>query len=97
MGAVKQALIEVEDLVCGCLQQHRTLNQTIRDLKEIYDKEGKFNTYLLNEDPSHYYFFRNWGSRNCFREIDKISYFKPQIYSQCCIFKTFRRCWRQVN
>ena len=28
MGAVKQALIEVEDLVCGCLQQHRTLNQT---------------------------------------------------------------------
>ena len=35
MGAVKQALIEVEDLVCGCLQQHRTLNQTINDLKEI--------------------------------------------------------------
>ena len=49
MGAVKQALIEVEDLVCGCLQQHRTLNQTIRDLKEIYNKEGKFEgLYFIN-------------------------------------------------
>jgi hypothetical protein len=28
MGAVKQALIEVEDLVCGCLQQHRTISST---------------------------------------------------------------------
>ena len=62
MGAVKQALIEVEDLVCGCLQQHRTLNQTIRDLKKIYDKEGKFNTYLLNEDfiEDKYYQFRGY-------------------------------------
>ena len=62
MGAVKQALIEVEDLVCGCLQQHRTLNQTIRDLKKIYDKEGKFNTYLLNEDfiEDKYYQFKGY-------------------------------------
>ena len=30
MGAVKQAIIEVEDFVCGCLRQGRTLNQTIR-------------------------------------------------------------------
>jgi hypothetical protein len=62
MGAIKQALIEVEDLVCGCLQQHRTLNQTIRDLKKIYDKEGKFNTYLLNEDfiEDKYYQFRGY-------------------------------------
>ena len=62
MGAIKQALIEVEDLVCGCLQQHRTLNQTIRALKEIYDKEGKFNTYLLDEDfiEDKYYQFRGY-------------------------------------
>ena len=62
MGAIKQALIEVEDLVCGCLQQHRTLNQTIRDLREIHDKEGKFNTYLLNEDliEDKYYQFRGY-------------------------------------
>ena len=62
MGAVKQALIEVEDLVCGCLQQHRTLNQTIRDLKEIYNKEWKFNTYLLDEDliEDKYYQFKGY-------------------------------------
>ena len=60
MGAVKQALIEVEDLVCGCLQQHRTLNQTINDLKEIYNKEGNYNTYLLDADliEDKYYQFR---------------------------------------
>ena len=62
MGAVKQALIEVEDLVCGCLQQHRTLNQTIRDLKEIYNKEGNYNTYLLDEDliEDKYYQFKGY-------------------------------------
>ena len=62
MGAVKQALMEVEDLVCGCLQQHRTLNQTINDLKEIYNKEGQFNTYLLDEDfiEDKYYQFKGY-------------------------------------
>ena len=62
MGAVKQALMEVEDLVCGCLQQHRTLNQTIRDLKEIYNKEGNYNTYLLDEDliEDKYYQFKGY-------------------------------------
>ena len=60
MGAVKQALIEVEDLVCGCLQQHRTLNQTIRDLRELYDNKKIANPYLLNEDwiEDKYYQFR---------------------------------------
>ena len=29
MGQVKQAIIEVEDFVAGCLRQGRTLNQTI--------------------------------------------------------------------
>ena len=59
MGAVKQALIEVEDLVCGCLQQHRTINQTIRDLKEIFDK-GNSNMYLLDGDliEDKYYQFK---------------------------------------
>jgi len=50
MGAVKQALIEVEDLVCGCLQQGRTLNQTIRDLEEIFNKQEDSNPYLLDGD-----------------------------------------------
>ena len=50
MGLVKNALIEVEDLVCGCLQQHRTLNQTIRDLKELYDNKKIDNPYLLIDE-----------------------------------------------
>ena len=59
MGQVKQAIIEVEDLVCGCLRQGRTLNQTIRDLKEIYDKNGS-NPYLSDEDliEDKYYQFK---------------------------------------
>jgi len=59
MGQVKQAVIEVEDLVCGCLKQGRTLNQTIRDLKEIYDNNGS-NPYLSNEDliEDKYYQFK---------------------------------------
>jgi len=59
MGQVKQAIIEVEDLVCGCLQQGRTLNQTIRDLKEIYDNKGS-NPYLSDEDliEDKYYQFK---------------------------------------
>ena len=59
MGQVKQAMIEVEDLVCGCLRQGRTLNQTIRDLKEIYDNNGS-NPYLSDEDliEDKYYQFK---------------------------------------
>ena len=59
MGQVKQAIVEVEDLVCGCLQQGRTLNQTIRDLKEIYDNNCS-NPYLSDEDliEDKYYQFK---------------------------------------
>jgi hypothetical protein len=59
MGQVKQAIIEVEDLVCGCLKQGRTLNQTIRDLREIYDNNGS-NPYLSDEDliEDKYYQFK---------------------------------------
>ena len=60
MGAVKQALIEVDDLVCGCLNQGRTLNQTIRDLKKEFNKKGRDNPYLLDEDliEDKYYQFK---------------------------------------
>ena len=59
MGQVKQAIVEGEDLVCGCLRQGRTLNQTIRDLKEIYDNKGS-NPYLSDEDliEDKYYQFK---------------------------------------
>ena len=36
MGRVKQALLEVEDFVAGCLGEGRTLNQTIRDAEEAF-------------------------------------------------------------
>jgi hypothetical protein len=58
MGQVKQALQEVEDFVAGCLGEGRTLNQTIRDAKEAFDKMD--NAYLLNADliEDKYYQFR---------------------------------------
>ena len=60
MGAIKQALIEVDDMVCNCLNSGRTLNQTIRDLRTEFNKRGKDNPYLLNEDliEDKYYQFR---------------------------------------
>ena len=48
MGAVKHALLEVEDFVSGCLGEGRTLNQTIRDAVEEFKKVD--NSYLLDAD-----------------------------------------------
>ena len=60
MWAVKQAIIEVDDSVCGCLNAGRTLNQTIRDLRAEFNKRGKDNPYLLDIDliEDKYYQFR---------------------------------------
>ncbi len=60
MGAIKQALIEVDDMVCNCLNSGRTLNQTIRDLRTEFNKKGRDNPYLLDEDliEDKYYSFR---------------------------------------
>ena len=60
MGAVKHALLEVEDFVSGCLQEGRTLNQTIRDAKEEHDKPTSSNPYLLDANfiEDKYYQFR---------------------------------------
>ena len=60
MGAVKQALIEVDDMVCSSLNLGRTLNQTIRDLRTEFNKKGRDNPYLLDEDliEDKYYQFR---------------------------------------
>ena len=48
MGQVKQAVLEVEDFVAGCLKQGRTLNQTIRDARE--STLAKSNPYLDDEE-----------------------------------------------
>ena len=47
MGAVKQALIEVDDMVCGCLRTE-------------FNKKGRDNPYLLDEEliENKYYQFR---------------------------------------
>ena len=63
MGQVKQAIIEVEDFVAGCLKPGRTLNQTIRDAKESV--AARFNPYMEDADliEDKYYQFRGqeWG------------------------------------
>ena len=58
MGQVKQAILEVEDFVSGCLRQGRTLNQTLRDARE--SKLAKTNPYLDDEDlvENKYYQFK---------------------------------------
>tara|TARA_R100000664_G_scaffold665_3_gene1978 strand:+ start:280 stop:465 length:186 start_codon:yes stop_codon:yes gene_type:complete len=58
MGQVKQALLEVEEFVQGCLKKGRTLNQTIRDARE--SKSAKSNPYLDDEElvENKYYQFK---------------------------------------
>ena len=58
MGQVKQAILEVEDFVAGCLREGRTLNQTLRDARE--SKLAKTNPYLDDEDlvENKYYQFK---------------------------------------
>ena len=58
MGQVKQALLEVEEFVQGCLKKGRTLNQTIRDARE--SEAAKHNPYLIDVDmvENKYYQFK---------------------------------------
>jgi len=66
MGAVKHALQEVEDFVAESLGEGRTLNQTIRDAREAFNKMN--NTYLLDADfiEDKYYQFRGQQWERCF-------------------------------
>ena len=58
MGQVKQAILELEDFVAGCVREGRTLNQTLRDARE--SKLAKTNPYLDDEDlvENKYYQFK---------------------------------------
>ena len=58
MGQVKNAIIEVDDFVSGCVRDGRTLNQTIRDARE--SEAAKHNPYLIDEDmvENKYYQFK---------------------------------------
>ena len=58
MAAVKQALLEVEEFVQGCLKDGRTLNQTIRDARE--STLAKSNPYIDDTElvENKYYQFK---------------------------------------
>ena len=58
MAAVKQALLEVEEFVQGCLKDGRTLNQTIREARE--STLAKSNPYLDDTElvENKYYQFK---------------------------------------
>ena len=58
MGQVKQAIMELEDFVAGCLREGRTLNQTIRDARQ--SKAAKTNPYYDSEElvENKYYQFK---------------------------------------
>ena len=58
MGRVKQAILEVDEFVQGCLKEGRTLNQTIRDARE--SKSAKANPYLDDAElvENKYYQFK---------------------------------------
>lgn len=62
MSAMKQAMIEVVDLVCGCLQEKKTLSQTINDLKELQGLKMTHNPYLSDEEliEKTYYDYRGY-------------------------------------
>ena len=58
MGRVKQAILEVDEFVQGCLKEGRTLNQTIRDARE--SNLAKSNPYLDDDElvENKYYQFK---------------------------------------
>ena len=58
MGQVKQAIMELEDFVAGCLREGRTLNQTIRDARQT--QPPKTNPYFDSEEivETKYYQFK---------------------------------------
>ena len=62
MSAMKQAQIEVIDLVYGCLQLNKTLSQTINELKELQGLKMNHNPYLSDEEliENVYYEYRGY-------------------------------------
>ena len=58
MGRVKQAILEVDEFVQGCLKEGRTLNQTISDARE--SNLAKSNPYLDDDElvENKYYQFK---------------------------------------
>ena len=49
VGAVKQCLIEVEDVISGCMRDRLTLLETVEHCKQQFKKEGVYNPYLTDK------------------------------------------------
>ena len=49
VGAVKQCLIEVEDVISGCMRDRLTLLETVEHCKQQFKKESVYNPYLTDK------------------------------------------------
>jgi len=50
MGAVKEAVIEVQDEVAGCIEQGMTAEETIKYCSDLFHKKANSNTYLTDSN-----------------------------------------------
>jgi len=50
MGAVKTAVMEVQDEVANCIESGMTLEETITHCSNIFHRKASPNTYLANKD-----------------------------------------------
>jgi len=48
MGAVKQAVIEVQDEVANCIEQGLDLEQTVIHCSDLFHKKANSNSYLTD-------------------------------------------------
>lgn len=49
MGAVKEAVMEVQDAVAGCIEDGKTLEETWAFCKRLFYENEKSNSYLTDE------------------------------------------------
>ena len=50
MGKVKDALLEIESLVSGCLNDKMTMEETVEYCSDLFSSSKNNNYYLNNKD-----------------------------------------------
>ena len=50
MGAVKSAVMEVQDEVANCIESGMTLEETIMHCSNVFHREASSNTYLADKN-----------------------------------------------
>jgi hypothetical protein len=50
MGAVKAAVMEVQDEVANCIESGMTLEETITHCSNVFHRESSSNTYLADKN-----------------------------------------------